>query len=251
MPTASILLRDSLVYRRAAFAAGLEHHGYSIDFKHSRSPRVGDILVLWNRPRGYEQVAQTYEQRGCKVIIAENGYLPGPSGEKSYALALYRHNGCGHWHVGPEPRRTFDVQPWRKDGDFLLLLPQRGIGSRNVAMPVGWLKDALHALKRVTDRPIRIRKHPGGAKSDPVPDMAGAWACVTWGSGAAIKAIVAGVPVFYGLKNWIGGPAAKMGFDDIEVPYLGDRSEMLHRLSWAQWSAAEIESGEAFGWLLG
>lgn len=73
---------------------------------------------------------------------------------------------------------------------------------------------------------------------------------VTWASGAAIKAIIEGIPVFYEFNDWIGAPAARYGIDDTENPFLGDRNPMLHRLSWAQWTAEEIASGEPFKCLL-
>jgi hypothetical protein len=72
---------------------------------------------------------------------------------------------------------------------------------------------------------------------------------VTWGSGAGIKSIVAGIPVFHEMPNWIGAPAAKLGLDDIEQPFLGDRQPMLNRLAWAQWDLDEIASGEAISWV--
>jgi hypothetical protein len=73
---------------------------------------------------------------------------------------------------------------------------------------------------------------------------------VTWGSGAAIKAIAAGIPVFHELKCWIGAEAAQFGIEDLEHPFLGDRHLMFHRLSWAMWTSEELESGEPFRWLL-
>jgi hypothetical protein len=73
---------------------------------------------------------------------------------------------------------------------------------------------------------------------------------VTWGSGAAIKAIAAGIPVFHELECWIGAEAATFGINDLEHPFLGDRHLMFHRISWAQWTAEELASGEPFRWLL-
>jgi hypothetical protein len=247
---ACVLLRTSSHYRRDAFAAGLARLGFSIEEKFQRRPAPEDLLVLWNRNRGYESIAEIYERAGAKLIIAENGYLPGPEGGKTYALALNRHNGAGNWPVGPDPRRTFELQPWRTSGRHIVILPQRGIGQAGVAMPNQWLRNVIRRLQAVTDRPLVIRRHPGPAKSSPLPDLVGAWCAVTWGSGAAVKAIVAGVPVFHEFGGWIGAPAARFGVSNIDDCLTGDRGPMLHRLSWAQWSLAEIESGEAFEWLL-
>jgi hypothetical protein len=73
---------------------------------------------------------------------------------------------------------------------------------------------------------------------------------VTWGSGAGITSLIAGIPVFHEFDRWIGGPAARFGIDDIESPFTGDRLPMFKRLAYMQWSVDEIESGEAFQWLL-
>lgn len=251
MPRACCLLRPTPSYRPEVFRAGLVRLGFDVETHYRRDPRPGDLLVLWNRGRSYEAVAQIYEAAGARVIVAENGYLgTDEDGGKMFALALGQHNGAGRWHVGAEPRRTFELRPWRAAGDHVLILPQRGIGCRGVAMPSGWLDSVKRRLGEVTRRPIRIRKHPGAAKSDPWPDLAGAHCAVTWGSGAAIKAIAAGIPVIHELASWIGAPAARLGIDHLEDCYLGDRSRMFHRLSWAQWSAREIDSGEALAYLL-
>lgn len=82
-------------------------------------------------------------------------------------------------------------------------------------------------------------------------DLKDCWAVVTWSSGAAIKAIAAGVPAFHALPNWIGAPAAKPFGSDLENPFLGDRLPMFQRLAWAQWGLDEIASGEPFKRLLG
>jgi hypothetical protein len=76
---------------------------------------------------------------------------------------------------------------------------------------------------------------------------------VTWGSGAAIKAICAGVPVFTDWPKWIGAPAAlPLSGADIEEPLCDDaaRERMLDKLAWAQHAVAEITSGEPLRRLL-
>lgn len=131
------------------------------------------------------------------------------------------------------------------------MLLQRGIGEQGVAMPHEWRLDIERRLKAVTKRPIVIRGHPGIDGAAPTePDFRNVHAVVTWASGAAIKAIAAGVPVFHEFDRWIGAPAARFGIDKIEEPYLGDRLPMFRRLAWAQWTAAEIAKGEPFECLL-
>lgn len=247
--TANILLHHSPYYRLHTFSEGLKAHGFRIIQDRNASPQgPDDVLLLWNRNRPHEQIAKRYETAGATVLITENGYLG-----KTKALAKSHHSGAGEWHVGYEDRwdrLNIDVKPWRYDGEHILVLPQRSIGEASVAMPRNWEQTIIPRLKKITKRPIRLRKHPGKDKTVPIEDeLAGAWAAVTWASGAGIKAICAGIPVFHDYAKWIGAPAATCTFD-FDRPYLGDRSVMFHRLSWAQWTWDEIKSGEAFKWLL-
>lgn len=251
MPRAAVLLRTSDYYRADQFCEGLHRHGFEVSREWKRQPDRRDVLLLWNRNRGYETIANIYERAGARVIVAENGYLGQPAGGgKFYALALDQHNGAGRWFVGDAPRFEIAEQPWRGSGEHVLVLPQRGIGAQGVAMPGAWLKGIQRRLAAITDRPIRIRQHPGASKADPTPDFRDAHCAVTWGSGAGIKAIQAGVPVFHELDKWIGGCAASLLGSSIESCDTPSRGELWRRISWAQWSLAEVGSGEAFDQLL-
>ena len=254
MPYAAIMIPSSPSYRRDAFEAGLKRLGYSVEFGTRARPTPADIIVVWNRRSANAVDATKYEKIGATVLVTENGWIGADDkGNKLYALAKGHHNGAGWWPVGNEDRWTrlgIELKPWRKDGRHILVLPQRGIGEPGVAMPRGWAQDAMDRLKAVTRRPVKLRQHPGFNKTPLEPVFEDCWAAVTWASGAAIKAIVAGIPVFHEMPSWLGGPAARRGIADMETPYLGDRMPMLNRLSHGQWGAEEIKSGEPFARLL-
>lgn len=254
MPEACVLLRPTPSYRPEIFREGLRRLGYSIVPKPKPRPGPEDLLLTWNRKGREAYCALQYERAGAKLLVAENGYLgKAEDGGKLFALALNHHNGAGDWpEGGPERWEGFGIQlnGWRSAGEHILVLPQRGIGPSGVAMPRGWISDVLTRLKRLTDRPVIVRPHPGPKKTEPYEALRGAHAAVTWGSGAGVKALASGVPVFHELRAWIGAPAARFGLDQLEDPFLGDRLPAFHRLAWAQWRAREIESGEAFAWLL-
>lgn len=249
MPKATCLFRTILHYRRDVFERALERAGFTLDEPQHR-PQPGDLLLIWNR-RGPEDVmARKYEAAGARVLVVENAYIGPADGEKAFAMALSAHNGAGRWPVGgPERWETFghELSPWRQGGD-VVLLPQRGIGQPGVAMPRDWGQRTLREVQ-AQHRRVVYRKHPGD-KSEPYEALRNAWCACTWGSGAAIKALVAGVPVFYDFPQWIGADSAQLGFADLEQPRLGDRLPMLQRLAWAQWRLSEVVSGEALEWLL-
>lgn len=284
---ASILVRAVPSFRYDAFAAGLAACGYSIQERRGsyfaglavKDPRPDDVLVVWNRTHLTDRWVRLYQQAGARVIVAENGYLGRKwLGDTWYALALDHHNGAGKWPdscQGTSPANcqalhsrfrdpdngvenfrwdslNVELAPWRKGGRDILILAQRGIGEADVRSPPGWTQGARNIIRARSQRPVRVREHPGerGARISLEDDLAGVWAAVTWGSGAALRAIVAGIPVFHAFPQWIGAPAASPWESDLERPFLGDRLPMLRRLALAQWRLAEIESGMAFRALL-
>lgn len=266
MNRAVCMVRDAPHYRRDAICAGLRAAGFQVTSSILR-PVPGDCVVVWNRYGPYDAEAKKFEAAGAAVIVVENGYLGHhedeyrklftPDGDQIYAMALWHHNGGGNWWVGAPGRwreQGIHVKPWRTDGKHVLVLPQRGIGPPGVAMPNGWENRALTRLKKMTQRPVRVRSHPGNSPTQkPLEDdLRGAWCVVLWASGGGLKAICAGVSVFYDFPKWIGAPASWPFSDDnldvVEAPFMYDkaREEMLDRLAWAQWTVPEIATGEPF-----
>lgn len=250
---AAVLLRAHDHYKAEVFAEGLRRHGFETEQRWQRAPRPQDVLLIWNRTRGNEPIAQIYERAGARVLIAENGFTP-PAAGKRYALFLDHHNGAGRWFVGDRVRHPIPDQPWRSSGRHVLVLPQRGIGEQGIAMPSTWGRGVLDRLARCTDRPVVFRPHPGHRKNgqrDTLPDdLSGAHCVVTWGSGAAIKALRAGIPAFHEFEQWIGAPGAARLDGQVEACHTPDRELLWTRISWAQWELEEIRSGEAFDGLL-
>lgn len=252
---ACVKFQSSQHYQRAAFEEGLRLVGFEVVPRPLEAPLPGDLLVLWNRYSRDEQEARRYEKAHASVLVAENAWLgPDDKAHHHFAICRNHHNGAGTWHIGDEARPIdWPIEPWRTKGTHILVLPQRGLGEEGVKQPPGWANKIAERLQYMTERPIKFRMHPGIRPHPPGYAEGGledCWAAVVWGSGAGLKAICAGVPVFYEFHQWIGAPAAKWGFSDFESPYLGDRSAMLRNVSWAQWTAEEIAKGEPFRWLL-
>jgi hypothetical protein len=249
---AYVAVREAPHYRRDAFCDGLRACGYEIG---PLDPRPGNALLIWNRYGAGHQMALQYEAAGGTVIVAENGYLGREwGGQVWYSLALNWNAGAGRWPIGgPERADIFDADwwPWRTGGDYALVLAQRGIGSPPVAQPSGWHQRAAKHLQAMGHRVV-VRGHPGAKQHNETlyPQLAGAKFVVTWGSGAAIKALLYGVPVYHGLPKWIGAPAARPFGKVLGEPFRGDRGEFLTQLAWAMWSVEEIGSGHAFRHLL-
>lgn len=117
-------------------------------------------------------------------------------------------------------------------------------------MPADW---AFHASRALRGHEYRVRAHPGQKSCKPLDDdLANASAVATWGSGAALKALLWGIPCFHGFRRWIGAGASTFLQDaNPNAPQRPDRLETFRRVASAMWRVSEIESGEAFSQLLG
>lgn len=250
MKRACSFLRPSSHYGAESFVCGFRALGYTMTAD-VYALGEGDFFLTWNRHSTVEMYALEAERRGATVIVAENGYFGRTwRGETWFALALGQHNGAGKWPRDDGRRWRaigFELQPWREGGDEVVLLPQRGIGAPGVAMPMGWAEKTQARIGG------RIRQHPGRNADDTLgADLERARAVVTWGSGAAIKAIAMGIPCYHQFPKWIGAPASvELTHDALcEVKFIGDRAPMFDRLACAMWRVGEIESGYAINELL-
>jgi hypothetical protein len=254
LPTACLLIRDKPHYRHDAFLAGLRTAGWQVT--QQPKPGPGNLLVIWNRYGVNDDLAAQYERAGGHVLVAENGYFA-EHGKPPSAYAISRGQ---HHHGGVSQIRAsndagkWDMKPWRTEGDHILVVGQRGIGSRLMASPPEWANGQIaDRLGVQTRRPVRFRRHPGNdAPKVPLEhDLRGAHAVVIWSSCSGIAALLAGIPVFYAAPRWICEMAAiPLAGADLERPWLGDRVEALANAAANQWSVEEIARGLPFAALL-
>lgn len=227
-------LRHAESERGAAFSRGLKRLGYQVQHGTTGGPGDADILVTWNRIGQGDTAARAFEASGRPVLVAENSSWGNDFlGGNWLTLAKGFHNTAGAFPVGGAERWDSlgaELAPWRS-GSETVILPQRGIGCPEVAMPRGW----PYGIKG------RIRMHPGrGRAIELADDLRKAGQVVTWGSGAAVKALMWGIKVESHMPNWIAEQ------DNTDA----GRLAMFRRLAWAQVTIDEIEGGEAFARLL-
>ena len=244
------LIRKDIHYRRDAFNAGLEAAGFTLADKIT-DPKPDDVLLIWNKYGGYYEHACHFEAHGAKVIVAENCPL-GNDWRNGvwYSLALHDITMVGgQWPDGPQSRWdswNVELAQWQ-DGNEIVILGQRGIGSPNAKCPEDW------AVKLQQKHGWRVRMHPGTSKLIPnregVPfdkDLCNAAAVVTWGSSAAIRALTMGIAVYYSAPEFAAAQCCTP-ISEYPVPPMRDhaaRLAMFRRLAWAMWNLDEIASGE-------
>lgn len=240
MSIAVITIRSEPHYRRAAIESGLKRLGYAFADQRSRPAAPADLLVLWNKKAGAdERAADEWERAGGTVIVMENGYLQ-KTDKTTYAISTHGHNGAGFFPVGDEDRFSklgFPILPWQAArAGYTLVCAQRGIGSTMMASPPQWAEKFAKKLQ-MSGTPTKIRPHPGNfaAKTPLLTDLVGAASVAIWSSGAGVRALVEGYPVYHTAPHWI-----------CESWKLTDRQPALNRMAHGQWHHEEIATGEPF-----
>jgi hypothetical protein len=232
-------LRHGVAERMEAYTSGLKKHGYTVQVGFPTREKAGDVFVTWNRIGSGNVWAKRYQKAGNRVLVTENSTWGNSfAGERWYHMARDFHNTAGCVPVGESDRwdsLEVALEPWRDRGGETVILPQRGIGSNPTKMPQGFTAKALRKHRG------RVRKHPGTRHAKPImQDLRKASRVVTWGSGAAVIALMHGVRVSSYMPNWIGEQ------DNTDE----GRLSMFRSLAWAQWRLEEISSGYAFDRLL-
>lgn len=253
-PTAYNLIRNGPHYRREAFDEGLRNAGFKVRHALGGKPRPDDILLIWNRYGGYEHQANNFEAAGATVLVAENGYFS-KDDEKHVAISVSQH------HHGGAMFHKCDVglvTPGRTHNGHILICAQRGIGSKTMKSPAEWHKATAQQLKKLTNREIRIRMHPGKdkAKVDLLDDLNNCHACIVWSSACGVQALLEGVPTYYAAPRWIAEesalPLSKILSKEVDIndtiPYgINGITKMLAN----QYTIPELAAGEPFKKLLG
>ncbi len=228
-------LRLSLPERIRVFAEGFRLHGYEVCHGLTLAPKEGDVLCSWNLIGTAQGAAERFQAQGCRVLVTENAtWGNGFAGDRWLTIARDRHNTAGKFPVGGPERWDLlgvELEPWRREGGETVGLTQRGIGPAGTAMPRYWMPPKCD----------RIRPHPGRNAAKPLAeDLAKASKVVTWGSGAAVQALMWGIRVESHMPGWIAGQ------DNTDA----GRLKMFRALAFAQWRWSEIDNGEALQWLL-
>lgn len=264
---AHCLIRSAPWYRRDVFLNGLKNAGHDVVTSAPVNCGKETLLVIWNRYAENHHLASRVEEAGGTVIVAENGYIGagggtpkfqvhpgGPQPGHYYALAKGWHNGGGTWHVGTEDRWAhlgIELKPWRVGGEYVLVCANRSFGVPGRMMPEQWADKFVEQHKKESKLPFRIRRHPGNdaPKRGLEEDLKGAAAVVVWTSSCGVHAMVEGIPVMCEAPYWICKSAAPAWGKAGEVATV-DRLAALQALAYAQWTCAELSTGEPFRYLL-
>lgn len=166
-----------------------------------------------------------------------------------------------------------DLRDWRKQGRHILIALQRPQGWSMRGQDFGaWLAQTLQSIRRFSDRPIRLRWHPGNVKDLPryqdllhkhikryglevsqpgssiTDDLVNCWALVCHNSTPSAVASIEGIPAF--ITDQPGycqaGPVVNTDFALLENPNLPDRDLWIKQLSQCHWNFDDLRSGRCW-----
>ncbi|CAN7243274.1 hypothetical protein LJR016_000886 [Devosia sp. LjRoot16] len=165
------------------------------------------------------------------------------------------------------------LAPYRQQGQHVLILGQVGRDASLRGLDIAaWLGETARAVRQRTARPILVRLHPSmrwrdreralaacagidGLSISPIEssfaaDVRNAWTCVTYSSGGAVDALLAGVPPICLSPASLAYALCSQSLDDIDAPLEPDRTQFFCDLAYSQWTPAEMSDGTAWRHLL-
>lgn len=165
------------------------------------------------------------------------------------------------------------LKDYRTTGSHILLCLQRngGWSMGNVDIQ-DWANSVISTLRQYTNRPIRIRTHPGDKTSKEiikpgnpackikfskdvtlsnninlVDDLRDCWAAINYNSSPVVGAAIEGIPIFViDTAKSQCREIANTDLTQIENPKMFDRQLWVERLSMFHWNFDELKSGECW-----
>lgn len=168
-----------------------------------------------------------------------------------------------------------DLEEWKTSGDEIVIMLQKlldaslgGVEKERPQKHMEWLIEQVLDIRKQTDKRIVIRPHPQSTneelkyidkivtqltkKSPPISldrgqtvemAMGKAWAVVTYTSGSAVDALIAGVPTIACHPGSMAYPICDHDCSNINAPSLTSRVPWIYDLAYTQWHINEFASG--------
>jgi len=243
-----------------AFGRGLTRHGQDFSRQVGGAPPDADLVVFW----GHRKLMVINKQRaaGHDYLVMERGYV-GARFEYT-SLGFNGLNGRADFlnDTVPDDRLYLFINLMRRwrglKGRYWAIMGQvAGDASLAGCDIYNWYQDIIADIKGRSTQPIVFRPHPLSRQySSPMGSslrtgrlsdiLADAKAVITYNSNSGVDAILAGVPTMAQDRGSMAYAVACHKFEDLADTGEPDRKTWLQRLSYCQWSSAEIADGIAW-----
>lgn len=265
-----------------AYKKGIEKHG-----DHCRILPTADVegvdewadVAAMIGVKGWSRLLMdTYIAAGKHTTLIDKGYLSGAKGPRSKfcRVSVDSFQPLEYFQAFPRPDDRFkelkiDLKPTPHGkniiiaGGSLKYAQWHGFNGRYGMDPMTtWAFDVINNLKERTSAPLVYRPKPSWQDARPLPgarfsrapitideELANAYGLCTYGSNAALDALIAGVPT-YVLGDGIVKPLSRTSLKEIHNPLYptdAERYQLLCDISYCQWNLKEFESGEAWPYI--
>lgn len=206
--------------------------------------RLGDSVV-WGLIRGAKEIMQATSQAGFSYYHVDNAY---------FGRNLFYRVTLNNLQVCNVPKKVIDnrymvilnnlnktIQPWNKsrNGPIVICPSSNFLHGFYASSLDKWINDTYVAIRKYTNRPIKVRYKEIMPKDDIEGDICNAWCVVTHVSAAALDALRIGIPVITTGK--CAATPLSTPIEKIESPLFSDaRHELFSYLAWSQFTVSEM-----------
>jgi hypothetical protein len=224
---------------------------------------------------------------GGRTIIADSNLFLYKNKENPGYWLRYSYDGIfantgEYCDQSPDPERWATIQaqcgvqikPWRTAGNHILLCLQRDGGWSMAGWDVvDWAIKTIVEIRKYSDRPIRIRPHPGDkravkycdrllklcqgrqltkievsrADASLTQDFVNCWAVVNHNSSPGVAAAIEGIPIFLtDPERSQARDVATLSLNRMENPFMPDRAAWIQQISQFHWSHQELQLGKCW-----
>lgn len=230
-----------------------------------------------------KNVFEKQQREGKRSIIVDSNLFLFADKNNSRKYLRYSYDGIfpntgEYCNNQPDPARWDKIRkdlkivmkPWRlTKGKHILITCQRDGGWSMDGQPImPWLLKTIKEIRKWSERPIRIRFHPGDKKilehkralaryrlpgvtvshyDNILQDFISCHAVVSYNSSPAIAAAIEGVPVFVLDPNRSqAGPVSHHNLQDLENLQDFDREHWIRSMAQMHWTLDELKDGTAW-----
>ncbi len=267
-----------------AFADGARSQGATVivQTKYEVIPAKLAVMLGWASPQQAGPNIKlradliTYQNRAKNHLLAIDAstfkFHDGDGKYLRYSLNGVFYDTSNYANRGSDARKWITIsndlglsmEPWRHQGDYILLLMQRDGGwSMKGLDPVLWVKQKISAVRNFTDLPILVRPHPGKKIdlsslkylnvqiSDTktrtlLQDLNQAKGACVFNSSSGVAAILQGVPLMVDDSSSVCWEVANHNMQGLITPNFADRHQWIWDLAAAHWSDEESRQGLVF-----
>jgi hypothetical protein len=259
----------------------VKHTGYNI------VPAEVAVIQGWTHEQGKsaphltlrQQVIDAQKRNGNRLLVVDSCLFNYKQKDHPANYLRYSFDGVfpttgNYFDQTVDPTRwqqicqnlNIPLQPWRTHGDHILICTQRQGGWSMKGLGVmPWLNQTVEEIRKYSNRPIRVRAHPGdkqaknylsqdtrwtiSTNSALTDDLQNAWAAVTYNSSPGVAAAIEGIPVFVTdptPQNSQAYAVANTDLSNLKIPKTFERQTWAERLAMSHWNFAELSNGSAW-----